>query len=132
MKYGPADFASMWDHFYTRRALEFGHAIDVVNSPFAFPRLPPRANPPLGISNAGKIKDMIVQDKDLMMNRLDNHYEVFQRYAKNLFDLSPNQLLPNHPMHKIMHTIDGLQEENSRLRQENSLLKANKKGEKKN
>lgn len=121
----------MWDNLYARRALAFGHTIDMLNSPFAFPRLPPRANPPLGLSNAGRIKDAIVQDKDLMMNRLNNHYEMFQRYATSLFDLSPNQFLHD-PIHKVTHAIDGLQQENSKLRQENSILKADKNKEKKN
>ena len=122
----------MWDHFYAKRALDLGHTLDMLSSPFAFPRLPPRATPPLGISNTGKIKDAIVHDKDLMMNRLSDHYEMFQRYATGLFNLSANQYVPNHPMHNIMHTIDGLKEENAKLRQENSLLKTNKNKEKKN
>src|SRR5574337_532033 len=111
--------------------MDVGHPFDMINSPFAFPRLPPRANPPLGISNTGKIKETVVHDKDLMMNRLNNHHEMFQHYAMNLFNLSPNQFMPGHPMHKKMHTIDGLKEENEKLRQENSLLKTNKNKEKK-
>lgn len=122
----------MWDYFYARKALEFGQSFDMINSAFAFPRLPPRANHPLGISNAGKIKDVIVQDKDAMMNRLNNHYEMFQRYAMGLFDLAPNQLASNHPMRQRLQMVDDLKKENEQLKHENSVLKANKNKEKKN
>ncbi|HJU14301.1 MAG TPA: hypothetical protein VJ792_07595 [Candidatus Nitrosotalea sp.] len=122
----------MWDFFYARRALEFGQAIDMINSPFAFPRLPPRANSPLGISNAGRIKETIVQDKDVMMNRLSSHHEMFQRYSSGLFNLSPGPLQPTHPLQKMMNAMDDLKEENTRLRNENSTLKTNKTKEKKN
>lgn len=122
----------MWDYFYARRAMELGHPFEMLNSPFAFPRLPPGAPNSLGISNTGKIKDMIVRDKDGMMNRLDNHYGVFQRYAMGLFDLTPNRQTPGHPIHQRVKTIEGLQEENEKLRKENSMLKANKNKEKKN
>lgn len=122
----------MWDFFYARRALELGHSIDMINSPFAFPRLPPRANSPLGISNAGRIKDTIVQDKDSMMNRLSSHQAMFQRYATGLFNLSPGPLQPTHPLQKMMNELDGLKEENTKLRNENSALKTGKTKEKKN
>jgi len=100
-------------------------------SPFSFPRLPPKANPPLGISRAGKIKDTIVNDKDLMMNRLNNHHDMFQHYAMGLFDLTNNRFVPGHPMHNRMYAMDVLQDENEKLRQENSLLKNSKNKEKK-
>lgn len=100
-------------------------------SPFAFPRLPPRATPPLGISNVGKIKDVIVHDKDLMMNRLNSHHEMFQRYATGLFNLTPSQFMPGHPVHGKIQQIDTLLEENEKLRQENTLLKSSKNKEKK-
>ncbi len=122
----------MWDYFYARRALELGQSLDMLNSPFAFPRMPPRANSPFGISNTGKIKDSIVQDKDLMMNRLNSHHTMFQRYAAGLFDLAPGALMPGHPVHNMRQTIDGLKEENEKLRRENSALKTGKGKEKKN
>ncbi len=122
----------MWDYFHAKKLLDFIQPFDMATSPFAFPRLPPKANPPLGISNAGRIKDSIVQDKDLMMNRLNNHHEMFQRYALGLFNLTPNQFTPGHPMHNRMHVTEELKEENEKLRQENSLLKSNKNKEKKN
>ncbi|MGI0047835.1 MAG: hypothetical protein ACREBB_11720 [Nitrosotalea sp.] len=121
----------MWEYFHAARTLGFDQPFDMINSPFAFPRLPPRVNPPLGISNTGKIKDTIVRDKDLMMNRLNKHHEMFQCYATGLFNLSPNQFMPGHPMHARMQTIDMLQEENEKLRQENSTLKTDKSKEKK-
>ena len=104
----------------------------MMNAPIAFPRLPPRANSPSGISKTGKVKDAIVQDKDLMMNRLASHHEMFQRYAAGLFNLSPGPLAPNHPVHAMRQAIDGLKEENERLQQENSALKTAKGKEKKN
>ena len=121
----------MWDYFHARRTSYFGYPFEMTASPFAFPRLPPRATPPLGISNVGKIKDAIINDKDLMMNRLNNHHEMFQHYAMGLFNLTPNQFMPGHPMHKGTHQIDVLQEENERLRKENALLKNTKNKEKK-
>ncbi len=122
----------MWDYFNTRKFLDFIQPFDVSSSPFAFPRLPPKANPPLGIANAGKIKDSIVQDKDLMMNRLNSHHRMFQHYAAGLFNLTPNQFVPGHPMHTRMHVVDTLKEENEKLLQENSILKNSKNREKKN
>lgn len=104
----------------------------MITSPFAFPRLPPRVNPPLGISNVSRIKDVIVRDKDAMMGRLDGHYAMFQHYASGLFNMSPSQFVPGHPMHSKIQSIDTLREENERLQQENSVLKANKNKEKKN
>ncbi|MDE1726817.1 MAG: hypothetical protein KGH89_06080 [Thaumarchaeota archaeon] len=104
----------------------------MLSSPFAFPRLPPRVNPPLGISNAGKIKDTIVRDKDAMMGRLDGYHATFQRYASGLFNMAPNQFAPGHPIHSKTQAVDMLQEENERLRQENVALKTAKNKEKKN
>ena len=120
----------MWDYFYTKRASYPSYPFEMT-MPFAFPRLPPRATPPLGISNVGKIKDVIMRDKDLMMNRLNNHHEVFQQYAMGLFNFTPNQFKPGHPMHKQTHQIDVLQEENERLKKENAVLKNDKNKEKK-
>ena len=122
----------MWDQFYVRRAMEMGPSFDMFSSPFAFPRLPPRANQLLGISTSGKIKEMIVRDKDLAMNRLNANHDMFQRYASGLFDLSPANFVPGHPMNYGTGRIVELQEHNDKLRKENSILKANKKQEKKN
>ena len=104
----------------------------MITSPFAFPRLPPRVNHSLGISHVSKIKDVIVRDKDAMMGRLDGHHAMFQHYASGLFNLSPSQFMPGHPMHSKIQSVDALREENERLQQENSILKANKNKEKKN
>ncbi len=116
----------MWpiDH---RKILElYGQQFDMINSPFAFPRLPPRANPPLGISNTSKIKENIVKDSEAMMSRLSAHHIAFQQYAAGLFNLSPNRLVPGHPMHSKMQTMESMEEENSRLRNENAALKTSK------
>lgn len=121
----------MWDYFYTKRASYLGYPHEMTASAFAFSRLPPRATPPLGISNVGKIKDAIIHDKDLTMNRLNNHHEMFQQYAMGLFNLTPNHFQPGHPMHKQTHQIDVLQEENERLKKENAVLKNDKNKEKK-
>lgn len=120
----------MWDYFYARRALEFGHPFDGVNSPFAFPHLPPRANPPLGISNTARIKDSIVHDNEQMIARLTNHQATFQRYARGLFNFTPLQFVPGHPMGKKFDEVSTLQEENEKLRQENSTLRASQRKEK--
>ncbi|MDE1827260.1 MAG: hypothetical protein KGH83_06690, partial [Thaumarchaeota archaeon] len=117
----------------TKRMLDlYNQPFDMITSPFAFPRLPPRVNPSLGISNVSKIKDVIVRDKDAMMGRLDGHHAMFQHYASGLFNLSPSQFMPGHPMHSKIQSVDALREENERLQQENSVLKANKNKEKKN
>jgi hypothetical protein len=121
----------MW-YYDPRRIMEtFGQPIDMINSPFAFPRLPPRVNPPLGLASAGKIKDQIVQDSDMMMGRLSSHHTMFQRYAAGLFNLTPNGFMPGHPMHAKMQAVDTLNEENERLRKENLALKSDLGKEKK-
>ena len=122
----------VWDYFYLQRAIAAGFPFDMINSPFAFPRVPPKANQPLGISNAGQIKKTVVKDGDLMMNRLDAQREVFHRYAMDLFEMSKTKFSPGHPMHYRMQHIDALRDENEKLRQENSMLKSAKSKEKKN
>jgi hypothetical protein len=109
----------------------FGHPMDMLNSPFAFPRLPPRANPPQGIASAGMVKDRIVQDADMMMSKLSSHHTMFQRYAASLFNMTPNGFMPGHPMHATMKSVDTLTEENERLRKENMALKSDLGKEKK-
>jgi hypothetical protein len=132
MKYGPIAVASMWDYLYSRRMLDmYSQPLDMINSPFAFPRLPSRANPPLGISGASRIKDSIVNDKNAMIGRLFDYHEMFQRYASGLFNLSPNRFVPGHPMNMKIQTIDMLQEENDRLKKENSTFKTTQTREKK-
>ena len=121
----------MW-YFDARRMMEtFGQPFDMINSPFAFPRLPPRVNPPMGIASAGKIKDQIVHDSDMMMGRLSGYHTMFQRYASGLFNMTPNGFMPGHPMHARMQSVDTLREENERLLQENLSLKADLGKEKK-
>ncbi len=122
----------MLDYLYVKRMLDlYGQPLDMINSPFAFPRLPPRANPQLGISNAGRIKDAIVCDKNAMMGRLFDHHEMFQRYASGLFNLSPGRFIPGHPMNVKIQAVDVLQEQNDRLRKENSAFKTSQTKEKK-
>lgn len=121
----------MWP-YYMQRAMEaFGQPIDVINSPFAFPRLPPRTNLPSGLAGAGKVKDQIVHDTDMMMQKLSGHHIMFQRYAAGLFNMAPNGFVPGHPIHAKMQTVDMLSEENERLRRENLALKSNLGKEKK-
>lgn len=115
-----------------RRIMElYGQPLDMINSPFAFPRLPPLANPPLGISSAGKIKDQIIHDSDMMMGRLSDYHVMFQRYAAGLFNLAPNRFMPGHPLHKKIQAVDSVEEENQRLLKENSKMKAEQTKEKK-
>lgn len=109
----------------------FGYPLDMMNSPFAFPRLPPRANPPQGIANAGRIKEQIVHDSDMMMGRLSGYHTMFQRYAAGLFNMTPSAFMPGHPMHAKMQSVDMLREENEKLRQENLSLKSGLDKEKK-
>jgi len=121
----------MWP-FDARRIMEsIGQPFDMINSPFAFPRLPPRANPPTGISNTGRIKDQIVRDSDMMMGRLTGYHTMFQRHAAGLFNMTPNAFIPGHPMHARMQSVDTLREENEKLRQENLSLKSGLDKEKK-
>ncbi|HET7337807.1 MAG TPA: hypothetical protein VFJ23_07950 [Candidatus Nitrosotalea sp.] len=121
----------MWPYDVRKMMEAFGHPIDMLNSPFAFPRLPPRANPPQGIASAGMVKDRIVQDSDMMMNKLSGHHTMFQRYAAGLFNMTPNGFMPGHPMHATMKSVDALTEENERLRKENLALKSDLGKEKK-
>lgn len=132
MKYRPRKVTDMWDYLHAKRMLDmYSQPLDMINSPFAFPRLPPRANPPLGISNTGRIKESIVNDKNAMMGKLFDHHEMFQRYASGLFNLSPSRYIPGHPMNMKVQTVDSLQEENDRLRKENSAYKTEQIKEKK-
>ncbi|MGI0072509.1 MAG: hypothetical protein ACREA3_01700 [Nitrosotalea sp.] len=132
MKYRPIAVGLMWDYLYARRMLNvFNQPLDMINSPFAFPRLPSRANQPLGISNAGRIKDSVVNDKNAMMGRLFDYHEMFQRHASGLFNLSPSRFVPGHPMNMKVQAVDMLQEENDRLRKENSTFKTAHTKEKK-
>lgn len=121
----------MWPYDIRRMMESFGHPTDMLNSPFAFPRLPPRANPPQGIASAAMVKNSIVQDADIMMNKLSGHHVMFQRYAAGLFNMTPNRFNPGHPMHMTTQTVDTLHEENERLRKENLALKADLGKEKK-
>jgi hypothetical protein len=109
----------------------FGQPFDMMNSPFAFPRLPPRANIPSGLSSAGNVKNHIVKDAAVMMQRLSSHHVMFQRYATGLFNMTPNVFMPGHPMFSKMQTIDMLSEENEKLKRENLALKSDLGKEKK-
>ena len=113
----------MWN-MDTKKMLEFYNQYqNMINSPFAFPRLPPMGNHPRGISMTGKLKDSIVRDNSVMMERLSDFYTMFQQYAAGLFDLAPNQFGPSHPMHKGVNSINALQVENEQLKKENAVLK---------
>ena len=108
----------------TKKMLEFYNQYqNMVNSPLAFPRLPPMKNHPRGITMTGKLKDNIVRDNSLMLERLSDFYTMFQQYAAGLFDLAPNQFGPSHPMHKGVNSINALQVENEQLKKENAVLK---------
>ena len=114
----------MW-YFDIKTILGFyGQSGDMINSSFAFPRLPPRANPPLGISSAGKIKDGIVNDANTMMERLSAHHRMFQRYAVGLFNLTPDRFVPGHPMHLKMQSYDTPQENDEQHAKEKAIRKS--------
>ena len=113
----------MWN-MDTKKMLEFYNQYqNMTNSPFAFPRLPLMTNHPRGISMTGKLKDSIVRDNSVMMERLSDFYTMFQQYAAGLFDLAPNQFTPSHPMHMGVNSINALQVENEQLKKENAVLK---------
>ena|SRR2546421_13112073 len=113
----------MWN-MDTKKMLEFYNQYqNMANSSFAFPRLPPMTNHPRGITMTGKLKDNIVRDNSLMLERLSDFYTIFQQYAAGLFDLAPNQFGPSHPMHKGVNSINALQVENEQLKKENAVLK---------
>jgi hypothetical protein len=113
----------MWN-MDTKKMLEFYNQYqNMTNNPFAFPHLPPMASHPRGISMTGKLKDNIVRDNSVMMERLSDFYILFQQYAAGLFDLAPNQFSPSHPMHKGVNSINALQVENEQLKKENVALK---------
>lgn len=96
----------------------YGQSLDSINSPFAFPRLPPRANPPLGMSGSSRIKDDIIQDSELLIGRLNGYHTTFQRYASGLFNFAPNRLSPGHPIHLKTRTVEEIEEENQKLKNE--------------
>src|SRR5207245_1702138 len=131
MKYRLSTRFIMW-YFDMKRILDFyGQPGDMINSPFAFPRLPPRANLPLGISNAGRIKEDIVNDTSVMIGRLSDHHSMFRRYAAGLFNLVPDRFVPGHPIYSKVQTTDTLQEANEKLVKENAVMKSNLNKEKK-
>lgn len=106
-----------------KRMFEFYNQYqNMINSSFAFPRLPPRSNHPLGLSMTGKLKENIIRDNSLMLGRLSDFYAMFQQYASGLFDMVPNQFGPDHPMHQETNSAN-LQVENEQLKKENSVLK---------
>jgi hypothetical protein len=121
----------MWPYDVRKIMETFGHPLDMMNSPFAFPRLPPRANLPQGITSAGMVKDRIVKDADMLSSKLSGHHIMFRKYAAGLFNMTPNGFMPGHPMHSVMHTVDTLTEENDKLRKENLTLKSDLGKEKK-
>ncbi len=121
----------MWPYDVRKMMETFGHPMDMMNSPFAFPRLPPRANPPQGIASAGMVKDRIVKDADMLTSKISAHHTMFQRYAAGLFNMTPNGFMPGHPMHATMQAVDTLAEENERLKKENLTLKSGLDKEKK-
>lgn len=96
---------------------------NMANSPFSFSRLPPMTNHPRGISMTSKLKDNIIRDNSLMLERLSDFYTMFQQYAAGLFDLAPNQFGPSHPMYKGTNSLNALQVENEQLKKENVVLK---------
>jgi len=114
----------MWniDH---KRMIEFGFDMSMINSPFAFPRLPPSVtNHNIGISKTSKLKDDIIHDNTSMLSRLFDFHTMFQQYASGLFDLVPsNQFGSGHPLHSKTNVIDSLQSENEQLKKENAGLK---------
>lgn len=110
----------------TRKFFDYyGFYPDMINSPMAFPRIPPgKANVPLGISKAGKLKEDIIKDNASMLAKLFDFQSMFQQHAAGLFDLSAqNQFGPGHPLHFRMNPIDSLQLENEQLKKENLSLK---------
>src|SRR5438445_11148118 len=121
----------MW-YFDMKRLLDFyGQHGDMINSPFAFPRLPPRASPPRGISNVSRIKYDIVNDGNTLMARLSDHHSAFQQYAGDLFNLTPDRFMPGHPMHMNTQTSEIIQQENEKLAKENGTMKSRLDKEKK-
>jgi len=121
----------MWNEYSKRMFAFYNQYQDMINSPFAFPRLPPRSNQPLGISMTGKLKDKIIHDNSLMLGRLSDFYTMYQQYASGLFDLMPNQFGPEHPMHGETNSVNSLQSENEQLKKENAVLKKDLEKQKK-
>ena len=96
---------------------------DMTNPSFAFPRLPPKANHSAGISKTGQLKEDIIRDNATMLARLYDFQTMFQKHAAGLFDLTPNQFGPGHPLHSRMNPVNSLQLENEHLKKENAVLK---------
>jgi hypothetical protein len=112
----------------------FGFDMPMINSPFAFPRLPPGvANHNMGISKAGNLKDDIINDNTSMLSKLFDFHTMFQQYASGLFDMVPlNQFGPGHPLHSKIDVDNSLQSENEQLKKENAALKRDLDKRKKN
>lgn len=93
----------------------------MLNSTFAFPRLPPSINHPLGLSKTSKLKDDVIKDNASMINQLNDFNSKHRQHVARLFDLSPG-FSPGHPLHFIS-TNDTIQLENEQLKKENIALK---------
>jgi hypothetical protein len=111
----------------------FGFDIFMMNSPLAFPRLPPGVANNMGISKAGSLKDDIINDNTSMLSRLFDFHTMFQQHASRLFDMAPiNQFGPGHPLHSKTDVVNSLQSENEQLKKENAALKRDMNKRKKN
>ncbi|MGI0082174.1 MAG: hypothetical protein ACREAG_02555 [Nitrosopumilaceae archaeon] len=108
-----------------KRMMDFyGLTPDMMNSPHAFPRLPPsRPNQNFGLSRASKLKENIIRDNASMLAKLYDFHTAFQHHAAGLFDLAPSQFGPGHPLHSKIGSINLLQAENEQLKNENAVLK---------
>ncbi len=113
----------MWDIATRRIAEYYGLGMDRINNPFEFPRLPPRAIHPLGMSKIGHIKDNIIQDNAHLLARLSDFHTFFQKQSAGLFDLAPIQYGPDHPLNPRISQVDALGTENELLKKENLTLK---------
>lgn len=107
-----------------KRMMDFYGLTQDIISPLAFPRLPPsRPNQISGLSKASKLKEDIIRDNASMLSKLYDFHIAFQHHAVGLFDLTPNQFGPGHPLHSKRESVNLLQAENEQLKNENAVLK---------
>ena len=113
------------DIFQTKRTMELSGINPELGIPMSiFPRYPPGIAPPtLGLMNQKKLKEKFFQDNSSMNEKLRDFNQAYHKYASGLFEMAYPALPPGHPLFSRLESTTFLQNENEKLKKENSELK---------